>query len=131
MALWQKKVGAPELNYPLGHIGHLNNGFHKLVDALLHIHSCFFSHMMIRDLPLSAVTVSLHYLPRCLRSSVTCNKTPTTTSSEHFKVSFHVIVTRQRPTVEQCARKYRQHASAGKGADINELQADHFMTSEE
>jgi len=27
-------------------------------------------------LPLSAVTVSLRYLPRCLRSRVTCDKTP-------------------------------------------------------
>jgi len=27
-------------------------------------------------LPLSTVTVSLHYLPRCLRSTVTCGKTP-------------------------------------------------------
>jgi len=28
-------------------------------------------------LPLSAVTVSLHYLPRSLRSTVACGKTPT------------------------------------------------------
>ena len=35
-------------------------------------------------LPLSAVTVSLHYLPRCLRSTVTCDKTPNiVTWSEH------------------------------------------------
>jgi len=27
-------------------------------------------------MPLSAVTVSLHYLKRCLRSRVTCDKTP-------------------------------------------------------
>ena len=27
-------------------------------------------------LPLSAITASLHYLPRCLRSRVTCDKTP-------------------------------------------------------
>jgi len=27
-------------------------------------------------LPLSAVTASLHYLPRCVWSSVTCDKTP-------------------------------------------------------
>jgi len=27
-------------------------------------------------LPLSAVTISLHYLPRCLRTKVTCGKTP-------------------------------------------------------
>jgi len=28
----------------------------------------------LRGLPLSEVTVSLHYLPRCLRSIVTCGK---------------------------------------------------------
>jgi len=32
----------------------------------------------LRALPLSAVTVSLHYLPRRLHSVVTCGKTPTT-----------------------------------------------------
>jgi len=31
----------------------------------------------VRDLSLSAVSVSLHYLPRCMRSIVTCGKTPT------------------------------------------------------
>ena len=36
-------------------------------------------------LPLSAVTVLLHYLPRCLRSRVTCDKTPNiVTWSEHL-----------------------------------------------
>ena len=36
-------------------------------------------------LPLSAVTVLLHYLSRCLRSTVTCDKKPTiaTWSDEH------------------------------------------------
>jgi len=33
--------------------------------------------LKLRALPLTAVTVSLHYLPRCLRSIVTCGKTPT------------------------------------------------------
>ena len=32
----------------------------------------------LRALPLSAVSVSLHYLPRCLRSIIACGKTPTT-----------------------------------------------------
>jgi len=59
-------------------------------------------------LPLSAVTVSLHYLPRCLRSKVTSGKTPTiVTWSEHQKICCLVIVTQQRPTVEQSARKFR------------------------
>jgi len=42
MALWQKSLETPGLNYPLGHIGHTNNGFFKLVEALPQIHSCFF-----------------------------------------------------------------------------------------
>jgi len=44
--------------------------------------------------PLSAVTVTLHYLPRCLRSTVPCNKTPATaTWSEILKICCHVILT--------------------------------------
>ena len=41
----------------LGHIGHTrtNNGFFKLVEALLQTHSCFFSQSInVRGLPLSA-----------------------------------------------------------------------------
>jgi len=46
---------------------HINNGFFKLVEAFLQIQSCLFSHSIkLRVLPLSAVTISLHYLPRCL-----------------------------------------------------------------
>jgi len=45
--------------------GHTNNGFFKLVEALLQIQSSFFSYnMKLRGLPSLAVTVSLHYLPR-------------------------------------------------------------------
>jgi len=45
----------------------LYNGFFKLVEVeeLLQIHSCFFSHDTKQcGLPLSAVTVSLHHLPK-------------------------------------------------------------------
>jgi len=54
------------LSYSLRHIAHTNNGFFKLAEALLQIHSCFFSHS-IKLLPflLSASgTVSLHYPPK-------------------------------------------------------------------
>ena len=58
---------------------HTNNGFFKLVEALLHIYSCFFSHSVKLQYTwltaISSVTVSLHYLPRCLCSTVTC-RTP-------------------------------------------------------
>jgi len=58
-------------------------------------------------LSLSAITASLHCLPRCLRSRVTCDKTPNVvTWSEHLKICCHVINTRKRPTVKQSARKF-------------------------
>jgi len=77
------------------HLGYTNNGFFKLLEAFLPIHSCFFSHRIkVGDLPLLAVTVWLLYLPRCLRSTITCNKTPTSaTTSDLLKISCHVIVT--------------------------------------
>ena len=47
------------------------------------------------------------YLPRCLRSRVTCDKTPNiVTRSEHLKICCHVIITRQTTTAKQPARKF-------------------------
>jgi len=64
--------------------------------------------MNLRGLPLSAVTVSLHHLPRCLRSIVTCSKTHTTvTWSASSNIYCHVIVTQQRPIIEQFAPELR------------------------
>jgi len=65
------------------HIGHIrtNNGFFKLVEALLQTHSCFFSqstNLVYVAYRYQHVTVPLHYLPRCLRSTVSRNKTPAT-----------------------------------------------------
>ena len=96
---------------------------------LSQIHSCFFSHSIkLNGLPLSAVTVSLHYLPRCLCSTVTCGKTPTTvTWSEPLKICCHVIVTQQRPTVEQSARKCRNMALQAK----EQTWTHHCMTLEQ
>jgi len=37
----------------------------------------FITQYKLRAFRLSAVTVSLHYLPRCLRSTVTCGEAPT------------------------------------------------------
>ena len=55
----------------------------------------------LRALPLSAITVSLDYLRRWLRSTVPCGKTPATVSgSEPLKICCHAIVTQRRPTVE-------------------------------
>jgi len=42
-------------------------------------------------LSLSAVTISLHYLPRCLRLTVTCGKMPNknlTIWGEHYKICY-------------------------------------------
>jgi len=89
----------PAFTQAIGHTqSRTNNGFAKLVEALLQIHSFFFSHSVnTRGLPLLAVTVSLHlhYLPRCkpMRSTVTCSKTPITVNgSEPLKIRCHVIV---------------------------------------
>jgi len=105
-----------KITLTLSHIGHThaNNGFFKLVKALLHIYSYFISHSItkVRGFPPSAVTVSLYYLQRCLSSSSTdtCGKTSTattTTWSEPLKICGHVIVTQYKPTVEQSARNFR------------------------
>jgi len=88
----------------------------KLVERLLWVYWCFLTlSIKLRAFPISAVTVSLHYLPRCLRSTATCSKTPATvTWSKTLKICSHVIVTRQRPTVEQSARKLRNLLLPGK-----------------
>ena len=52
---------------------HTNNECFKLVEALLQIYSCFFSHTIGYNYTwlaaISSLTVSLHYLPRCLCST--------------------------------------------------------------
>jgi len=54
-------------------------------------------------------------MPRCLRLTVTCGKTPTTvTSSKPLKICCHIVVTQQRPTVEQSERKLRNLRLVGK-----------------
>jgi len=55
-------------------------------------------------LPLSAVTVSLHYLPRCLRSRATCDKTPNIgTWSEHLLPCYYCTI---KTNSKQSARKF-------------------------
>jgi len=77
-------------------------------------------------LPLSPVTVSQHYLPRSLRSIVTCGKTPTTvTWTASSNICCHVVVTQQRPieSFATCPRRKR--------SEFSELQAHHCMTPEQ
>jgi len=82
----------------LTHIGHTrtHNGFFKLVEALL----CRLTHASFRKVQMYVayryqhVTVSLHYLPRCVRSTVPCNETPATViESEPLQVCCLGIVT--------------------------------------
>jgi len=75
-------------------------------------------------LPLSAVTVSLHYLPRCLHWTVTCGKTATTvTWSAPLKICCHVIATQQMLIVEQFAPEFRK-CICSQRSGLSEL---HFM----
>jgi len=99
------------------------------VEALLQIHSYLFSHSIkLRGLPLSAITVSLRHLPRCLRSAVTCGKTPSTvTSSEPFKI-FAVFCYTIKTNSRTIHSQVLQPASEGKGADINALQPQFCLT---
>ena len=60
----------------------------------------------LRGFPLSAVTVSKHYLPRRLHWLVRQNAYHLTWSASS-KSCFHVIVTQQKPIVEQFATKFR------------------------
>jgi len=62
------------------------------------VNSILINHKITYDaipcLPLSAVTVSLHYLPRCLHSTVTYSKMPNiVTLSEFYKICCHFITT--------------------------------------
>ena len=80
------------------YLGYTYNGFFKLVSGSIPTDSVVIlftqNKSTVRDFPLSAVTVSLLYLPRCLRSAITCNKTLTSaTTSETLKICCHIIVT--------------------------------------
>jgi len=78
---------------------------------------------------ISMVTVSLHYLPRRVRSTVSCNKTPATiTQSEPFSdllPCYYNAIKTNRRTIRS---RLSCPASTGKGGDMSELQAHHCMT---
>jgi len=95
------------------------------VEALLQHLSCFFSQSIkLRGLPLSAVTVSLHYLPRCLRSTVPCRKTLIAVIS---KLTSEDLLPRYCYAIQNNSRTFRSQVSQptfpGKWTDMNELQA--------
>ena len=100
-----------------------NNGYFKLAEALLQIQSALFSHSIkLHGLPVSAVTVlvSLNYLPRYLRSTPACGKTPTIVTWNERKICCHDIVTQPKTN----SRTMRSQDRSRKGAHTSELQ-DH------
>ena len=67
---------------------------------------------------------------KCLRSAVTCGKTPATvTLSEPLKI--FAVFCYAIKTNTAIRSRVSQLASAGKGSDMSELQADHGMTLEQ
>jgi len=101
-------------------------------------HCCRFTHMLLftqynKSTWLTAISSNClaALLPRCLRSTIICNKTPATvTSSKSFRIYSDAIFTQWRPRVEQYARRFHNMPlhSAGKGEDMSsELQACHCM----
>jgi len=116
----------------LRHIGHTrtNNGFFKLVEALLQTHSCFFSQSTnVRGLPLSACHC-LAALPAklCAFNSLMQQNT----CYRNTKWTFAGLLPRYCYAIKTNGRTIRsrlsQTASAGKGSDMIELQAHHCMT---
>jgi len=71
---------------------------------------------------------------KIVNSTVTCGKAPATvTWSEPLKICCNVIVTQQRPKVEQSARKFHNlllQAVCRQRSRFSELQAHHCMTPE-
>ena len=76
-----------------------DNWFLKLVETLLEIHPCFFSHRIKQHvLLLSAVTIPLDHLPKMSEVSNHMQKNALiiVTWSEPFKIRFHVQKCRQK-----------------------------------
>jgi len=127
IARGSKRVGPRWIKLFITRIGHTQfhtkNGYFTLVNALLYIHSGFFSHSMkLRSLPLSAVTVSLHYICQdiCVQQqAATCGKTPT-------------ILTWSEPwycyAIKTNSRRICSQVRPRRGPDISELQAPSCMT---
>jgi len=118
----------------LRHIGHTrtNNGFFKLVEALLQTHSCFFSQSRptnVRGLPLSACHC-LAALPAkmCAFNSLTQQNT----CYRYIEWTFAGLLSRYCYAIKTNSRticsRLSQTASAGKRRDMSELQAHHCMT---
>jgi len=95
----------------LRHIGHtrINNGFFKLMEALLQIHSCVFSQSInVCNLPLSACHCLAALTAKvCAFNSLMQQNACYRNIKWTLQIFCHVIVTQWRPTVEQSAREFR------------------------
>jgi len=116
----------------LGHIGHTrtNNGFFKLVEALLQTHSCFFLQSTnVRGLPLSAC----HCLTALPAKMCSFNSLMQQNACyRNIKWTFAGLLSRYCYATKTNSRticsRLSQPASAGKGGYMSELQAHYCMT---
>jgi len=116
----------------LRQIGHTltNNGFFKLVEALLQTHSCFFSQSInVRGLPQSACHF-LAALPaktsafNSLMQQNACHSNIKWTFADLLPCYCYAIKTNSR----KIRSRHSQSTSTGKGGDTSELQAHHCIT---
>jgi len=99
---------------------------------LLQIHNAFPHNIKLRTSSLSAVTISLHYLARCLRSTITCGKTPSAATRSRWTFEVLLCYCYAKKTNDRIIRSdISQPASAGERADMSELQAHHCIASEQ
>jgi len=84
-------LSSPKRKYPMLRLQSQKSRF--VGAAMLLFHSCFSRSTKLRSLPLSAVTVSQHFLPKMFAfNNHICGKTSTTiTWSEPLKIGCHVI----------------------------------------
>jgi len=112
----------------LRHIGHTrtNNGFFKLVEALLQTHSCFFSQSA--NVPLSAC----HWLAALPAKMCAFNSLMQENACyRNIKWTFVGLLPRHCHAIKTNSRTIRsrlsQTAFAGKERDMSELQAHHCI----
>jgi len=111
---------------------HTSNRYSKHVEALLKTHSCVFSHSIKRrGLPLSAVSVSLHHTPGCLRSTDTCDRTPSAMFEGNFWRFVDVSLLRNEDQPQKKTLTSFATCSAGKRAGTSALQAPHCTKPEQ
>jgi len=117
---------------PLRHVGHTrtNNGFFKIVEALLQIHSYFSQSLNVRGLPLSAchclaaLTAKMCAFNSMMQQNA-CYLNIKWTFADLLPCYYYAIKTNSR-TIRT---RLSQPASAGKGRDMCEQQAHHCMIS--